>query len=110
MKDGVKSTALIGKVLGEISVEVDFLDTIMANKYERQPEKRRAWESASRVERAAVRSKKEKPASAITPPPGPSIESGAGAATGVDSAARTAFFKRHLSFGGCLFWLEVSSI
>lgn len=45
VQDGVENTALIGKVLGEIGAEVDFLDTIMAKKYERQPEKRRAWES-----------------------------------------------------------------
>ena len=69
MQDGVENTALIGKLLGETSDEVDFLDTIMGNKYERQPEKLRAWESASRVERAPVRSKKDKPASVVAPPP-----------------------------------------
>ena len=71
VQDGVENTALIGKLIGEISDEVDFLDTIMGNKYERQPEKLRAWESASRVERAPVRSKKEKPVSVATPAPLP---------------------------------------
>ena len=71
VQDGVENTALIGKLLGEINDEVDFLDTIMGNKYERQPEKLRAWDSASRVERAPVRSKKEKPASVAPPAPLP---------------------------------------
>ena len=69
VQDGVENTALIGKLLGEINVEVDFLDTIMGNKYELQPEKLRAWESASRVERAPVRAKKDKPASTHAPAP-----------------------------------------
>ena len=71
VQDGVENTAIIGKLLGEISGEVDFLDTIIGNKYERQPEKLRAWDSASGVERAPVRSKKDKPASVATPPPPP---------------------------------------
>lgn len=69
VQDGVENTALIGKLLGEISDQVDFLDTIMGNKYERQPEKLRAWESASRVERAPVRARKEKPANGSAPVP-----------------------------------------
>ena len=67
VQDGVENTALIGKVLGEINEEVDFLDTIMGNKYELQPEKLRAWESASRVERAPVRAKKDQPANGPAP-------------------------------------------
>ena len=69
VQDGVENTALIGKLLGEISNEVNFVDTIIENKFERQPEKLRAWQSASRVERAPVRSKKEKAGTGTTPPP-----------------------------------------
>ena len=65
----MENTALIGKLLGEISGEVDFLDTIVGNKYQRQPEKLRAWDSASRVERAPVRSKKDKRVSVVAPAP-----------------------------------------
>jgi hypothetical protein len=36
---------------------VNYLDAIMHNKYERQPEKLRAWQGASRVERAPQRQK-----------------------------------------------------
>ena len=39
------------RLIGEINDEVDFLDTIMRNKYDLQPEKLHAWESLSRVER-----------------------------------------------------------
>ena len=58
-------------LLRTINDEVDFLDTIMGSKYERQPEKLRAWESASRVERAPVKARKDKPATASTPAPAP---------------------------------------
>lgn len=71
---GVENTAAIGVLLGGINDEIEFLDTIMGNKYERQPEKLRAWESASRVERAAVKAKKDKPATGTTtasPAPSP---------------------------------------
>ena len=55
---GVENTGLIGKLLAEASLEVAGLDVIMKNKYTRQPEKLRAWQSASRVERAPQREKK----------------------------------------------------
>ena len=42
------------------------LDAIMHNKYARQPEKLRAWQSASHIERAPQREKKA-PANASTP-------------------------------------------
>ena len=71
VQGGVENTALIGLLLGEINEEIDFLETIMGNKYERQPEKLRAWDSASRVERAPVRAKREKPANGAAPAPGP---------------------------------------
>jgi len=38
---------------------VDDLDTIMGNKYARQPEKLKAWPAASRVHRAPKRKKDE---------------------------------------------------
>ena len=37
---------------------MDYLDTIMGNKYTRQPEKLKAWLAASRAERAPQREKK----------------------------------------------------
>jgi len=49
--------------------EVTQLDAIMNNKYARNPEKLRAWESASHIERAPKREKK--PASGTTPPAPP---------------------------------------
>ncbi len=72
VSDGIENTALIGRLLGEINDEVGFLNTIMRNKYERQPEKLRAWESASRVERAPVRAKKDNPPVITVPTPTPS--------------------------------------
>jgi hypothetical protein len=60
--DGVENTALINVLLGKINDEIGELDTLNQNKYARQPEKLRAWESASHVERAPQREKKaEKP-------------------------------------------------
>jgi len=44
--------------------EVNYLDAIMHNKYSRNPEKLRAWQSASHIERAWQREKKSP-----TPPP-----------------------------------------
>jgi hypothetical protein len=58
VQGGVENTALIGQLLGRASDEVTELDAIMHNKYARQPEKLRAWQSASRVERAPQREKK----------------------------------------------------
>ncbi len=63
---GVENTALIGQILRKAATDVQELDTIMHNKYARQPEKLRAWQSASRVERAPQREKK--PADGINPP------------------------------------------
>lgn len=60
---GAKSAA-IRKALDAASQ----LDTIMKNKYARDPENLRAWLSASHTERAAQR---EKPAPPATPPPPP---------------------------------------
>jgi len=69
-QEGVESTTLIGELLGNANEEVVQLDTIMHNKYARQPEKLRAWQSASHVERAPQREKKAEPPPATpTPPP-----------------------------------------
>lgn len=57
-QDGVENTELIGQLLGQAGNEVIELDAIVNNKYMRQPEKLRAWQSASRVERAPQREKK----------------------------------------------------
>ena len=56
-QDGVENTAAIGVLLLSGGQTVSDLDTIMQNKYARQPEKLRAWESASRVHRSPVRKK-----------------------------------------------------
>lgn len=65
-QDGVENTALIGQLLGQVNELIAQLDTIMFNKYTRQPEKLRAWQSASHVERAPQREKKT-PAPAAAP-------------------------------------------
>ena len=54
---GVENTELISQLLSLINDDVVELNTIMHNKYARQPEKVRAWQSASRVERAPQREK-----------------------------------------------------
>lgn len=48
----------IGDLLGRAAEDVQEFDAIMHNKYARLPEKLRAWQSASRVERAPQREKK----------------------------------------------------
>ena len=63
---GVENTGLIGELLGKINDEISQLNAIMHNKYTRQPEKLRAWQSASHVERAPQREKK--PPTPPTPP------------------------------------------
>lgn len=55
---GVENTGLIAQLIAELMKEVTFLDAIMHNKYTRNPEKLRAWLSASHIERAAQREKK----------------------------------------------------
>jgi phage tail protein X len=61
--EGVKNTALIGRLVAEGLKESTYLDAIFHNLYTRNPEKLRAWLSASHVERAAKRAKKnEEPA------------------------------------------------
>ena len=65
---GVENTGLIGELLGKINDEIGELDAIMYNKYTRQPEKLRAWQSASHVERAPQREKKPPTPPTPTPP------------------------------------------
>lgn len=66
--EGVGSTKRIGELLGQINKVVSGLDAIMYNKYTRRPEKLRAWQSASHVERAPQREKKP-----ATPTPAPAV-------------------------------------
>lgn len=67
--EGVQSTKAIDLLLGEVQTLVTRLDAIMQNLYRRNPEKLRAWQSASHIERAPVREKKTQ--GTITPPPAP---------------------------------------
>jgi len=70
--EGVKNTALVGKLIAEGMKECQYLNAIYHNLYTRQPEKLRAWKSASHIERAAKPAKNEEPAvpeSQLTPEP-----------------------------------------
>ena len=61
--EGVKNTALIGRLVAEGMKESNYLDAIFHNLYTRNPEKLRAWLNASHLERAPKRAKKnEEPA------------------------------------------------
>ena len=64
--EGVDSTAAVGRRIKARMKEVNYLDAIMHNKYARDPDKLRAWQSASHIERAPQREKKTP-----TPPPTP---------------------------------------
>jgi hypothetical protein len=59
---GVEDTTVIGTGLTEIFKEIRYLNAIMHNKYSRVPEKLRAWKSATHIERAPQRAKKNGPA------------------------------------------------
>jgi len=61
--EGVESTATIGLLIRDGNKEVKYLNAIMHNKYSRNPEKLRAWKSASHIERAPQR---EKPPANVT--------------------------------------------
>jgi hypothetical protein len=65
--DGVESTAAVGRLIRDGMKEVNYLDAIMHNKYARNPEKLRAWQSASHIERAPQREKKVAPAKTPAP-------------------------------------------
>ena len=60
--EGVESTAAVGRLIRDGMKEVHYLDAIMHNKYARTPEKLRAWQSSSHIERAPQREKKAAPA------------------------------------------------
>ena len=67
VQGGVENTELIGQLLGKLNDEIAEIDAINHNKYARQPEKMRAWLSASHVERAPQREKKAAPAKTPAP-------------------------------------------
>ncbi len=56
-QEGVENTEAISQILLAAGKDVDDLDTVMNNKYNRQPEKLRAWFTASRVHRSPQREK-----------------------------------------------------
>ena len=60
-QEGVASTTAIGVLLKRGNETVTHLDTIMRNKFARNPEILRKWESASHLERAPQRDKKPEP-------------------------------------------------
>ncbi len=64
---GVASTAAVGRLIRDGMKEVTYLNAIIHNKYSRNAEKLRAWQSASHIERTAQREKK--PAPPKTPAP-----------------------------------------
>ena len=74
-QEGLENTEAISQTLLSIGGDVDDLDTIMGNKYARQPEKHKAWLAASRVHRSPQREKKPAPPTGgtggTTPPPKP---------------------------------------
>jgi hypothetical protein len=65
--EGVASTAAVGRLVRDGMKEVTVLDAVMHNEYARNPDKLRAWQSASHIERAPHREKNPEP----TPPPPP---------------------------------------
>ena len=58
---GVENTAAIGRLVDEGTKECNYLDAIFHNVYARNPDKLRAWLSASHLERAPQRAKKDSP-------------------------------------------------
>jgi cobalamin biosynthesis protein CbiG len=64
---GVASTATVGQLIAAGMKEVNYLDAIVNNKYTRAPEKLRAWQSASHIERPAQREKKPNPPAPAKP-------------------------------------------
>ena len=68
-EDNVESTAAVGRLIREGMKEVTYLNAIMHNKYTRNADKLRAWQSASHIERAPQR--ETTPPPPPTPPPTP---------------------------------------
>ena len=69
--EGVASTAAVGRLIRAGMKEVNYLDAIMHNKYSRDADKFRAWQSASHIERAPKREKKPASAAGGTTAPAP---------------------------------------
>lgn len=69
--EGVESTAAVGRLIKAGMKEVNYLDAIIHNKYARNPDKLRAWDSASHIERAPQREKKPAPPASGTTTPKP---------------------------------------
>jgi hypothetical protein len=67
-QQGVEDTARIGIGLTEAYKEIRALNAIMHNKYSRLPEKLRAWRSATHIERAPERPKKNGGSAPATKP------------------------------------------
>lgn len=65
--EGVENTGAIATHLGQAQELITHLDAVMHNKYSRDPDKLRAWKSATHVKRAAKRIKKTD--GGTTPPP-----------------------------------------
>lgn len=65
---GVASTSAIARLVRDGMKEVNYLDAIVRNKYKGNADRLRAWESASRIERAAVH-QGSTPTPAPTPTP-----------------------------------------
>ena len=68
-EEGVASTSAVGRLIRDGMKEVHYLDAIMHNKYARDPDKLRAWQSASHIERAPHREKKTPAPPTDTPKP-----------------------------------------
>lgn len=66
-QQGVEDTARIGIGLTDAYKEIRALNAIMHNKYSRLPEKLRAWRSATHIERAPERPKKNGASSSTSP-------------------------------------------
>jgi len=88
--EGVESTAAIGRLIRAGMKEVTTLNAIMHNKYARQPDKLRAWQSASHIERAPQREKKPAPADAKSQPAGTAAASAATKSEPAAPAAKAA--------------------
>ncbi len=70
-QEGVENTKLISEILESAAQDVQQLDSIMRNRYARRPEKLRAWQTASRVERTPQRAKAPAPTAGSPPPSTP---------------------------------------
>lgn len=67
VQGGVENTMRVGQVLDAAGDAIQQLDAIVTNKYAQEPEKLRAWRSASRIEKAPRRAKAAASGSVATP-------------------------------------------